>query len=175
MVAGAGGGVSGPMGCYEALAKRLAESGVTAIRVDYRLPNRIDDCNYDVERVVDYLKTEHQINSFLLLGWSFGGAIVFQELAKNPNIVGGATIASQTYGATDPARKIDPTKSVLLIHGTGDTCLSYQCSKQLHSLASVPKERKRLVLYEGEGHGIERSHEKMTGLIHDWTLDTLGC
>lgn len=57
-----------------------------------------------------------------LVGWSFGGAVVITAGARSSNVVGVATVASQTYG-TDSVSSLAP-KSLLLLHGTGDTCLS---------------------------------------------------
>ena len=48
MVGGAGGDITGPSGVYEELAVRLQTEDVTALRLEYRMPNELEDCVYDL-------------------------------------------------------------------------------------------------------------------------------
>jgi len=164
MVGGAGGGIHGPVNSYEELAARLHEDGVTAFRLEYRRPNYLKECVYDVLAAVDALG-HRGIDRVVLVGWSFGGAVVIGAGAASEAVVGVATIASQTYGTKD-AGKLSPEKSLLLIHGTADTVLPYHLSQELYARAGEPKE---LVLYPGDGHGIEHHRSEMLDKLHEWS------
>lgn len=101
------------------------------------------------------------------MGWSFGGAVVISAGAENPHCIGVATLASQTYG-TGAVGTLGPKKSLLLLHGTEDTCLSQQCSKRLYAEAKEPKE---IVLYKGDNHGFTLNYKKATEKLNDWIKD----
>jgi dienelactone hydrolase len=172
LVAGAGGGVYGPSAIYEELATNLAAKGITAVRMDYRKANDLKHCVYDVSETLKAMKNDYQIEKCTIVGWSFGGAVALQACAKEDDIIGAATVASQTYGATEPAQQLQNKKSVLFIHGTGDSCLSDRCSKQLHAL--VPSNvKKELLLYKNDNHGCTNHHEEMLDKLTTWHLDTL--
>jgi dipeptidyl aminopeptidase/acylaminoacyl peptidase len=167
MVGGAGGGVNGPAGIYEELATRLQRKGIAALRLDYRHPNDLDDCVHDVLAAIDFLHHEG-VDRVVLLGWSFGGAVVITAGAVSKLVVGVATVASQTYGAHAVAH-LSP-KSLLLLHGTGDTTLPDSCSRQLYAAAGEPK---KLVLYPGDNHGIAHHAADMLDTLYRWSLDLL--
>jgi dipeptidyl aminopeptidase/acylaminoacyl peptidase len=167
MVGGAGGGVNGPAGIYEELATRLQREGIVALRLDYRHPNHLDDCVHDVLAACDFLRHEG-VDRVVLLGWSFGGAVVITAGAISHLVVGVATVASQTYGANAVAH-LSP-KSLLLLHGTGDTTLPDSCSRQLYAEAGEPK---KLVLYPGDNHGIEHHAADMLDTLCRWSLALL--
>jgi dienelactone hydrolase len=167
MVGGAGGGLQGPAGIYGELARRLSEDNIASIRVDYRIPNNIQECIYDVLAAIAALN-HHGIDRFVLLGWSFGGAIVISAGAASEMVVGVATIASQTYGA-DTVEELSP-RSLLLIHGTGDTVLPDNCSRYLFKRAGEPKQ---IVLYEKDDHAITRNASDMLEKLREWTRDLI--
>ena len=167
MVGGAGGGVNGPAGIYEELATRLQREGIAALRLDYRHPNDLDDCVHDVLAAIDFLHHEG-VDRVVLLGWSFGGAVVITAGARSDLVVGVATVASQTYGA-NAVTYLSP-KSLLLLHGTGDTTLLDSCSRQLYAEAGEPK---KLVLYPGDNHGINHHAADMLDTLYRWSLDLL--
>ena len=104
----------------------------------------------------------------ILVGWSFGGAVVISAGAASGVVVGVATVASQTYGA-GAVGELSP-KSLLLIHGTADDVLPYGLSQYLYASAGEPKE---LVLYPDDNHGIERHRSEMLKKIHGWSRDLL--
>jgi alpha/beta superfamily hydrolase len=131
MVAGAGGGLTGPSAVYEELVETLSGSGITAIIVDYRRPNALQDCVEDVMATVKILKDSFEVEKLGIIGWSFGRAVAMQSCFRSSDIIGAATVASQTYGATEPAQRLGNKRSLLLIHDTGDICLSHACSRQL--------------------------------------------
>jgi alpha/beta superfamily hydrolase len=167
MVGGAGGGVNGPAGIYGELATRLQREGIAALRLDYRHPNDLDDCVRDVLTAIDFLHRE-RVDRVVLLGWSFGGAVVITAGAVSGLVVGVATVASQTYGANAVAY-LAP-KSLLLLHGTADTTLPDTCSRQLYAEAGEPK---TLVLYPGDNHGIDHHAADMLDTLYRWSLDLL--
>jgi dienelactone hydrolase len=167
MVGGAGGGTSGPAGIYEELATRLQREGIAALRLDYRHPNDLDDCVHDVLAAIDFLHHEG-VDRVVLLGWSFGGAVVITAGARSDLVVGVATVASQTYGA-NAVTYLSP-KSLLLLHGTGDTTLPDSCSRQLYAEAGEPK---KLVLYPGDNHGIDHHAADMLDTLYRWSLELL--
>jgi dienelactone hydrolase len=166
MVGGAGGGIHGPAASYEKLATRLQGNGVTALRLDYREPNYLEECVYDVLAAIDALGREG-VKRVVLVGWSFGGAVVINAGAASDAVAGVATVASQTYGA-EAVRELSPTKSLLLIHGTADEVLPSYLTRDLYARAGEPKE---LVLYPGDGHGIERHRSEMLEKLYGWSRE----
>lgn len=168
MVGGAGGGTWGPSGSYPRLAERLNETAIAALRLDYREPNRLRRCVEDARSGIAYL-TRRGVRRVALVGWSFGGAVVITAGAEDPAAVGVATIASQTAGTQDVGR-LAP-KALLLIHGTRDPVLPDTCSRQLYAQAGEPKD---LVLYDGDGHGIERHTAALLDRLAAWCAGLLG-
>ena len=168
MVGGAGGGIAGPAGIYEELATRLQDEGATALRLEYRTPNHLDECIYDLLAGVEALRGQG-VERAVLVGWSFGGAVVISAGAASDAVVGVATVASQTYGA-EAVGELSPKKSLLLLHGTADGVLPYELSERLYARAGEPKE---LVLYPDDGHGIERHRSEMLEKLRVWGEDFL--
>ena len=167
MFGGAGGGTHGPAGIYEKLARRLQAEGITALRLEYRHPNYLKECVYDVLAAVEALR-QQGIERVVLLGWSFGGAVAINAGAASDLVVGVATVASQTYGAEGVA-ELSP-RSLLLLHGTADDVLPHRCSVELYASAGEPKE---LVLYPGDNHGITRHAAEMLEKLEAWCRELL--
>ena len=168
LVSGAGGGVVGPSGVYVDLADRLRADGVTALRLDYRKPNDLSECTYDLLAALDALG-RGGVERTILVGWSFGGAVVISAGASSERVVGVATVASQTFG-TEDVGELSPEKSLLLIHGTADRTLRAELSRHLYHRAGEPKE---LILYPGDGHGIERHRQELLEKLHGWSRNLL--
>ncbi|KAI9007133.1 Alpha/Beta hydrolase protein [Gaertneriomyces semiglobifer] len=155
LVSGAGGGVSGPMGMYVSLAARLAQVGVHALRLDYREPARSRYCVPDVIAAIEWMMKTEGCTNFTLAGWSYGGAPVFTVGAKlKERIKGVATVASQT-AETQGIKELAPVP-ILLMHGTGDTCLSSRCSETLYQMYG-DKSNSDLVLFPGDDHGLSKN------------------
>ncbi len=167
MVGGSRGGLWGPAGIYVPLANRLQAAGITALRLEYRRPNRLADCIADVGTAIGMLE-ERGLGRVALIGWSFGGAVVIGAGVANPTVVGVATVASQTYGA-DLVGRLAP-KPLLLLHGTADRVLSDACSRRLYARAGEPKE---LVLYPGDDHGLTRHAPQALDKLSAWSTDLL--
>lgn len=168
MVGGAGGDTTGPAGIYDELATRLQTGGAEALRLEYHTPNQLDECVYDLLAGIKALG-QRGVERVVLLGWSFGGAVVISAGAANDAVVGVATVASQTYGAK-AVGELSPEKSLLLVHGTADRVLPYELSERLYAQAGEPKE---LVLYPDDGRGVERHRAEMLEELHEWSRDIL--
>jgi dienelactone hydrolase len=168
MVGGAGGDNTGPADIYDELATRLRDGGAEVLRLEYRTPNQLDECVYDLLAGIEALG-QRGIERVVLVGWSFGGAVVISAGAESDDVVGVATVASQSYGA-EAVGELSPEKSLLLIHGTADRVLPYELSERLYAQAGEPKE---LVLYPDDGHGVERHRSEMLEKLHGWSRELL--
>jgi uncharacterized protein len=167
MVSGAFGGVAGPSGVYPALAGRLQAAQIAALRLDYREPENMNECIYDLDAGLDELR-QGGIKRFALIGWSFGGAVVISSGVAHSDVLGVATLASQTAG-TAAVSRLAP-RSLLLLHGTADRVLPDWCSRYLYEEAGEPK---RLVLFDGDGHEFSRSHAMVVQALFEWAVGLL--
>ncbi len=168
MVGGAGGGLYGPSDVYEELAARLQTAGAAALRLDYRLPNQLEECIHDLLAGVEVLG-QRGVQRVALVGHSFGGAVVISAGAASDLVVGVATVASQTSGA-DAVGELAPAKSLLLIHGTGDDVLPYELAEDLYARAGEPKE---LVLYTDDNHNVDGHRQEMLEKLYSWSRGLL--
>ncbi|KAI0359545.1 alpha/beta-hydrolase [Trametes cingulata] len=175
LISGAGGGVSGPAGIYPSLAEKLASLlHVPCVRLDYREPARNKYCTPDVLASMSFLSSRFQSDRFVLVGWSFGGAPCFTVAAREPErVVGVATVASQT-AETDGIAKLAP-RPVLLLHGTGDTCLSPRCAQNLYrAYGEHPRGQRQIRLFEGDNHGLTKNAVAVEKMIFDFAARCLG-
>jgi uncharacterized protein len=167
-VFGAGGGFGGPAGgLYTRLAERLAAaSGITSLCVDYRFPGQLKPCIEDVLAGIDYL---HELGAqqFILVGHSFGGAVVIQAAIACGDVIGVAALSSQTHG-TRGVGEISP-RSILLIHGVEDEVLPPDCSEDIYRRAREPKD---MILYAGCLHGLDQCAEALDRDLTRWILKT---
>jgi dienelactone hydrolase len=162
MVSGALGGVAGPSGAYPALAGQLQVGKIAALRLDYREPGNMNECVYDLDAGLDELR-RRGVKRVALVGWSFGGAVAISSSVAHGDVLGVATLASQTAG-TDAVSRLAP-RSLLLVHGTADQVLPDWCSRYLYEEAGEPK---RLILFEGDGHEFSRSHAEAVRILFEW-------
>ena len=167
-VCGALGGFGGPgVGSYARLAEEFSTQGITSLRLDYREPNALTDCVMDVLAGVGYLKDEGY-GPVVIVGHSFGGAVVIAAGAHSPHVKGVVSLAPQPFGA-DRVRQLSP-KHLLVVHGKNDTRLPYMFGMQIYNLALEPKE---LVLYEGAEHRLQECQEELEQLLSSWIPATL--
>lgn len=167
-VCGARGGFGGPgPGAYARLAEQLTQQGITSLRLDYRFPNDLLECVLDLLTGVAYCQ-QNNYPPVVVVGHSFGGAVVIAAGAASPHIKGVVSLSPQTYGA-GMAAQLSPRK-LLLVHGKADTRLPYTCAQQIHEWAKAPKE---LVLYEGAEHRLEECREELETLLSTWIPATL--
>jgi dienelactone hydrolase len=135
--------------------------------MDYREPNAITNCVMDLMGGVNYLKGEGY-GPVVIVGHSFGGAVVIAAGAHSPHVKGVVSLSPQTFGA-DRARQVSP-RSLLVVHGKSDTRLPYTCALQIYNVAKEPK---KLVLYEGAEHRLEECREELEELLREWIPETL--
>lgn len=167
-VCGARGGFGGPgPGIYEHLAEEFLSSNITSLRLDYRQPNQLSECVLDLLTGVSGLKGLG-CGPVVVVGHSFGGAVVIAAAAAGPGISGVVSLSPQTYGANG-APRIAP-RPLLLVHGKADTRLPYSCAVQIHQMAQEPK---KLVLYEGAEHRLGECKEELQELLRAWIPETL--
>jgi alpha/beta superfamily hydrolase len=167
-VGGAGDGVDGPArGLYPDLCRRLQRHGVTGLRISYRHPNNLDECVLDTLLGLEFLADEG-VETAVLLGHSFGGAVVITAGALSERVVAVVALSTQTYG-TDLAPDVSP-RPLLLVHGTDDEVLPDLCSVEVHRRALEPKE---LRLLPGTGHDLAESGEEVRDLLEAWIVDRL--
>ncbi len=167
-VCGARGGFGGPgPGTYLRLAETFLDQGVSSLRLDYRQPNDLGECLLDLIAGTTFLK-DASYDPVVLVGHSFGGAVVIAAGVVSTHVKGVVSLSPQTYGTT-MVGKLSPIP-LLLVHGKADTRLPYSCAVQIHRMAQEPKE---LVLYEGAEHRLEECREELETLLGDWIPATL--
>jgi hypothetical protein len=161
-VFGSGGGLGGPAGgVYARLSERLRPHGVTGLELDYRQPGALGPCVADVLTGIVWL-TELGRRRIVLVGHSFGGAVVISAGAESSDVIAVAALSSQT-GGTQAVGRLSP-RPVLIAHGTDDEVLPDRCSHDLYARAREPK---RLILYPGCRHGLDACRD---ALDHDLML-----
>ena len=165
---GARGGFAGPAGgLYRDVAEDLKDE-ITSVRIDYRMPNNVQECVMDALVGVSFLTgTGH--TEIALVGHSFGGAVVITAAPYSEDVKAVAALSSQTFGARG-ADKVSP-RPLLLAHGESDTRLPPYCSEQIYSWAKQPKE---LVLYPGAEHGLMECAGELREMLADWLRSNLG-
>ncbi len=167
-VCGARGGFGGPgPGTYAVLSERFVEQGITSLRLDYRLPNDLMECVFDLLSGVAYCKRTGY-EPVVVVGHSFGGAVVVAAAANSTHVKGVVSLSPQTAGA-GMAGILSPRK-LLVVHGKADTRLPYRCAEMIYEWAKEPKE---LVLYEGAEHRLEECREELELLLAGWIPNTL--
>ncbi|GAB1321054.1 AB hydrolase-1 domain-containing protein [Madurella fahalii] len=173
LLSGAGGGVTGPSSIYLSLACKLATlgRGIPTLRLDYRFPSRTAPCVADARAGMGYLRDMYGLDRFVLVGWSFGGAVVFTAAGEDERVIGCATVASQTAG-TDGIRKVAP-RPVLLMHGTADRTLSDGCSRRLYEMYGEQGDR-RLELFDGDNHALSMNAEKAEEMLCEFVARCAG-
>ena len=167
-VCGARGGFGGPAsGMYARLAEQFLNKGITSLRLNYRQPNVLPECVLDLLAGIAMLKgTGHQ--PLVLVGHSFGGAVVIAAGVASSHVRGVVSLSPQTHGA-GMAGKLSP-KSLLVVHGKSDSRLPYSCGVEIHDWAQEPKQ---LVLYEGAEHRLDECRDELESLLLDWIPATL--
>ena len=167
-VCGARGGFGGPgPGLYAQLAQEFTNQGITSLRLDYRLPNVLPECAMDLLAGVSCLEDMGH-DPVVVVGHSFGGAVVIAAGAVSRHVAGVVSLSPQTYGA-NMAGLVSP-RPLLIVHGKGDTRLPYSCGIQVYEWANEPKQ---LVLYDGAEHRLEECREELAALLREWIPQAL--
>lgn len=167
LIGGAGGGFNGPASIYPELSERLLEMSISALRLDFRFPNDLEECVLDALLGIELL-SDLNLTRLGLAGWSFGGAVVVIAGVLSEEVKAVATVASQTYG-TGSVGQLSP-KALLVIHGNRDRTLPVTCSEDIYNRAKEPKE---LVIYEGANHGVDQKRNEMLDKIDSFFVSWL--
>ena len=170
-VEGAGGG-HGPDGpsvtIYPSACEQLQKMGIAGLRLHYRRPGFLVHCVLDTLCGIAFLAHE-KVDRVVLVGHSFGGAVVISAGAVSPLVRAVVPMSSQTEG-TDVAPQVSP-RAMLLIHGSADLILPASCSEEIYAAAREPKEIK---LFNGAGHNLEESRQEILDLLVHWIPQQLG-
>jgi dienelactone hydrolase len=167
-VGGARGGFGRPgQGAYARLADVLRQDTISSLRLCYRHPNVLPECVLDVMAGVVYL-THGGTQPVVLVGHSFGGAVVITAGALHEHVAGVVALAPQTYGAR-LAGQLAP-RPLLVVHGKADMRLPYTCGVQIYDWAQEPKQ---LVLYEDAEHRLDECAAELDALLTQWIPATL--
>jgi alpha/beta superfamily hydrolase len=172
MVGGALGGLEGPAGgLYPRLGRALSApeppGGLTTLRLDYRQPGEFQECVLDVLAGVSFLKGIGA-RGVALVGHSFGAAVAIKAGELSETVVGVAALSSQLYG-TRSVERLAP-RPLLLVHGTADTMLDAEASRDIYERAREPK---RLELYEGADHSLLQCRDELFELLERWLRDVV--
>ena len=166
-VGGARGGFEGPAGSMYKLLGDGLSPGITSIRLDYRQPNVLVECVMDILAALSFLSgTGH--TDVILVGHSFGGAVVIKAAPYSEVVKGVIALSSQTFGAGDVSQ-VSPSP-ILLVHGERDTVLSQESSLKIFEWAEEPKE---LRLIPENGHGLQESAQEIRQLVSEWLVQHL--
>ena len=163
LVGGASGGLDGPAdGIYRRLAEGLRTRRVSTLRLHYRRPGEFEECVLDVLGALSFLKGIGAERS-VLVGHSFGGAVVIRAGALSPLVAGVVAMSSQLHGTHDVAQ-LSP-RPLLLVHGMEDQVLEATASEILYQRAEEPK---RIVLYAGADHALRQCQAELYDLLSEW-------
>ena len=159
---GARGGFDGPAGgIFGNLAEEL-KGRLTSLRVNYRNPAVLAESVMDTLAAISFLKATGHVE-VVLVGHSFGGAVVITASTLSPLVKAVVALSSQTAGASGAGR-VSP-RPLLLVHGGDDSRLGAQCSEQIFEWAKEPKE---IVIYPGAGHGLNECKDELHDLLGKW-------
>ena len=162
-VFGSGGGLGGPAGgMYTRLARVLEPEGWTSMRLDYRRPGHLMSCVLDALAGMHVLE-QMGLHRIVLVGHSFGGAVVISAGAASPSAIGVVAMSSQTEG-TGAVDKLSP-KPVLLMHGMADELLPAAWSQDIYKRALEPK---KILLYPGCKHGLDQCRNEVDADLLAW-------
>ncbi len=168
-VGGFNGGFDGPAeGIYARLAADMPARGIAVLRLDFRVktaPGPIDDGTFDVLAGIDWLAARDRA-PVLLIGHSYGGAIVVRAGVRSELVAGVVTLATQTAGIEEIAQ-LAP-RPVLLVHGDADTRLSPRLSRWAYQEAGEPK---RLHILPGATHSLRQARDELWRLLTAWIDD----
>jgi dienelactone hydrolase len=167
-VFGTGGGLGGPAhGVYTRVGRRLLGADVTSLEVAYRRPGDLAQCVLDTLLGVAYLGTLGRTR-VVLVGHSFGGAVVITAGAASEQVIAVAALSSQSAG-TAAVATLSP-RPLLLAHGEADEVLAPACSRDIYSRARDPR---RLILYPGCRHGLDQCEAELDRDLESWIREVV--
>ena len=160
--------VIGPGGrVYERLAGELPALGVSTLRIHYRMAGEFEECVLDVLGACSFLSGVGA-ERVVLVGHSFGGAVVIKAGQILPIVCGVVSLSPQLFGT----RQVEQLgKPLLLVHGTADAILHHAASEDIYQRAQEPK---KMVLIPNGGHGLaedpETVHDEVSSFIRQLTV-----
>lgn len=164
---GAGGGFDTPAhGLYPTLCRALQEAQIASLRVQYRTPRNLEGATQDTLAGASLLHQEG-IKRLAVVGHSLGGAVAIRAAARNPAIRAVVGLAPQSYG-TDEANLLRD-RAVLLLHGTADRILPYQCALAIQAKAPHAE----VVLLPGAGHVLDEAADDLRARLPAWLKHAL--
>lgn len=163
MTAGAFGGLLGPgNGVYHKLGDAFSDKGIGVMRVACRHPGQLSPCVFDVIAAIQ-LAVGNGARNFVLVGHSFGGAVVIQAAIAMPQFVKGVvTLATQSAGC-EGAKGLQG-RPLLLIHGGKDQILPLSSSKMVQEFAGGGE----LVVLPNSGHLLQEDEEELYHRLLEW-------
>jgi alpha/beta superfamily hydrolase len=172
LLSGAGGGVTGPSSIFLSAACKLATlgRGVPALRLDYRYPSDVAACVADARAGMAYLRDLYGLERFVLVGWSFGGSVVFSAAEEDERVVGCVAVGSHAAGA-EGIEKLRP-RPVLLMHGSGDNTASVGCAQRLWHMYGDGD--RMLQVFEGDDHSLSRNAERAEEMLCEFVARCAG-
>jgi dienelactone hydrolase len=102
----------------------------------------------------------------VLVGHSFGGAVVIAAGAASERVHAVAALSSQTHG-TEAVAALSP-RPLLVMHGLADEILPAACSRDIHARAREPK---RIALYPGCRHGLDQCADDVDRDLLAWIVE----
>ena len=159
---GAMGGLDGPAGgLFARLPGLLMPRNVSVLRLDYRQPDAFEECVLDILAGCSFLKGIGATDA-VLVGHSFGGAVVVKAGSLHPIVRAVASLSPQLYGTRQVEELARP---LLLVHGSADEVLDSEASEDIYRRAAEPKQ---LVLYGDAGHSLGSVGEALDTLVASW-------
>lgn len=162
-VFGSGGGLGGPAGgVYERLGGDIRDEGVASLQVAYRVPGDLLECVLDVLMAIAWLEANERTR-VVLVGHSFGGAVVIATAAVSEAVIAVAALSSQLAG-TESVSLVAP-RPLLLVHGLSDTVIPPESSRRILEQAAEPKE---LIEYAACDHGLDGCRANLDADLLEW-------
>lgn len=161
-VGGAIGGLDGPADrLFARLPAVLAAAEISSLRIDYRAPNEFEECVLDLLAACSFLKGVGATN-VVLVGHSFGGAVVIKAGELAPIACAVAALSPQLHGT----RQVENLgKPLLLVHGAADSVLDSEASEDIYRRAEEPKQ---IVLVADTGHSLFPAKKRLEVLLKEW-------
>lgn len=161
-VGGAMGGLDGPADrLYARLPQLLAPASVSVLRIEYRMPNDFEECVLDALAGCSLLKGIGATD-VVLVGHSFGGAVVIKAGELAPIVRAVVSMSTQLFGT----REVENLgKPLLLVHGMADNVLDHAASEDVYRRALEPK---RLILLAEAGHSLIQAKDEVDTLLAEW-------
>ena len=166
-VSGASGGFDGPARKMYSIISNTLVPNIASLRINYRFPGNLTECVVDTLSAVSFMAGIGHTD-LVLVGHSFGGAVVIQAAQFSDLVKGVVALSSQTHGATGVAQ-ITP-RPILLMHGENDTVLSPDCSELIFKWANEPKE---ITILPSTGHSLEETAPLVIQHVQSWVVNHL--